>query len=78
MFSVDGVTRKDNSIDLRLRILLSRKLREAIPKNIREFALKEEDEGKEWAGTLIGITGNYKSPSMRFLSDQFSLDLPGK
>jgi len=76
IFFVDGLTRKDNSLMVRLKLFLSDKLTEGISQNISELILKDE-EGP-WSSAVIGVTGNYKSPSLRLLSDQFSLDLTTK
>ena len=75
-FYVDGVTRKDGSINLRLRLLLNEKLTSSIPSEVRNFILTKE-EGP-WSSISIGIAGNYKKPSLRLLSESFHLDISTK
>jgi len=72
-FNIDGVTQKDNSINLRLRLAVNNKLSESIPKDIWNGYLKKESG--PWVSILIGLTGNYKKPSLRLISERFHLDI---
>ena len=75
-FNADGVTRKDNSIDLRIRVLLDNNLCNTIPGEIRNIVFKKE--GDSQSSMLIGITGNYKKPALRLFTKGFSFDMTAK
>ena len=72
-FYADGVTGKDNSVNLRIRLLLNDEITSSIPKEMRGFLLKKESG--PWMSISIGVTGNYKKPSLRLLSSVFELNI---
>lgn len=75
-FNADGVTGKDNSINLRIHLLLNDSLSASIPKEIRNALLEKEDG--PWASFSVLITGDYKKPSLKLLNKLFRLDITTK
>lgn len=74
-FDADGLTRKDNSINLRLSLSVIEDLVDSVSSEIKDTFLKKEGR---WYSILVGITGNYKKPSLRLMSENFRLDLTTK
>ncbi len=75
-FDLDGITGKDNSINLRVKLLLNDTLTELIPEEMQKGLLEKEEGG--WSSVTMGMTGNYKKPSLRVINKLFRINISPK